>query len=66
MVKLGYLFETEEKDEGLCKNIKKSFGEGIDKALAEGSAHPETLKLMKELLKDISIVSSMDDYMEQD
>ena len=66
MVKLGYLFEADKETDSALDSTKKEVAEGIDKALAKGSANPEVLKLMKELLNDIHIPSSMGDYMEQE
>ena len=64
MVKLGYLFEGNKETNELLDLTKKDVAEGIDEALAKGSANPEVLKIMKELLDDIYTPSSMGDFME--
>ncbi|MBV5346657.1 hypothetical protein JZU46_00270 [bacterium] len=63
MIKLSHLFtDTEDTNWSVTKNTLKS---NIDTLLEKGKCDEDVLLLMKDLLDDIKISTSITDYIEE-
>lgn len=50
----------------ILEHTIKAIGSNIDLAIARGSRQKETLLIMKDLLNDLKICTSMTDYIEEE
>lgn len=64
MLRLSHLFTYPEPSQE-WKNTKSAIEDGIDAAMEKGSCNKDTLRIMKDLLQDININTSMTDYVDE-
>ncbi len=64
MVNLSYLFTYPEPSKE-WNTTKSALEDSIDTVMEKGSCNNETLQLMKDLLQDININTSINDYVDE-
>ena len=57
---------SKEVSGNILEHTIKAIGSNIDLAIARGSRQEETLLIMKDLLNDLKIYTSMTDYIEEE
>lgn len=62
--KLSNLFSYDEPNRG-WQNTKSDIALSIDAAMEKGTCDKEVLEIMKDLLQEISIGTSMTDYIDE-